>query len=145
MIVVGVDPGLTGALAACDGGALLWVEDMPVVDKEVNPTLLRQLLRDHEPIDHVVIEQVAAFPKNGSIGNFKLGLAYGIALGVAAVYPHSTVRPTVWKKRLGLTSDKERSRKMAIDLWPEHSDWFKRKKDDGRAEAALLARGWVSP
>lgn len=142
MIVVGIDPGKTGALAGVDDtGALTWVADMPLVDGEVSAVLLAQLFVEHMPFDHVVVEQVAAFPKNGSVGNFKLGMAYGIVLALACRWTaHTTVRPTVWKKAMGLTAEKERSRARALELWPQSCDLFARKKDDGRAEAALLAK-----
>jgi crossover junction endodeoxyribonuclease RuvC len=144
-LTIGVDPGKAGAIAALDeDGRLVEVVDMPCTT-EVSAALVHGVLAGWEDayvrIGVVVVEEVAAFPKNGSIGNFKLGMAYGIILGVVgARWPLVRVRPAVWKRSSGLTSDKDRSRTRAIDLWPAHAATFARRKDDGRAEAALLAR-----
>lgn len=145
IVILGIDPGLHGAIAAIDAasGELAWVEDMPVVDGEVSGVLILDAVAQHAPdlVARVCIEEVAAFPKNGSIGNFKLGLGYGVLLGVAAGrWPLTRVRPLVWKRGVGVSADKTRSRKRAIDLWPGHADVFRRVKDDGRAEAALIGR-----
>lgn len=145
IITVGIDPGMGGAIAILSEGRPTAIEDMPIVDGEVSGALLFNVLGDvkryagHVP---VLVEQVAAFPKNGSIGNFKLGLSYGVVLGVVAGLglPLYRVRPAIWKRAMSLSSDKERSRASAIALWPEGAGWFKRKKDADRAEAALLGR-----
>lgn len=146
-VVVGVDPGKAGALAVlrADGG-LIDVADMPVT-VEVSAALLHELLVEWDAtlggIGTVVVEEVAAFPKNGSVGNFKLGMAFGTVLGAAARWPIVRTRPAAWKKALGLTSDKDLSRRRAIELWPASAGSFARKKDDGRAEAALLAHWFL--
>ena len=81
--------------------------------------------------------------RSGVSSSFNFGMSYGIALGVvgALKIPVVHVSPGKWKKYFGLTADKEQSRKLAIDKWPgcEH---FRRKKDNGRAEALLLAEYW---
>jgi len=153
-VVVGIDPGKAGAIAALDAtdGGLMWVADMPVANDEVSPVLfaltLARVLDDrigrHDDVT-VVVEEVAAFPKNGSIGNFKLGQAHGIILGAVGAMrlPLHRVRPAVWKKAMKLSSDKELSRARALDLWPEHAPDFRFKKHADRAEAALIARWWL--
>jgi Holliday junction resolvasome RuvABC endonuclease subunit len=148
---VGVDPGKLGALALLNPhGKLVEVVDMPASGEkaEVDQVLVADVLRSwgrhvascNDGI-HVAVEQVAAFPKNGSMGNFKLGCAYGIVLGAIgmAQYPTTLYRPAVWKKRLGLSSDKEASRARALRQWPERAEDFKLKKHADRAEAALIA------
>ncbi|CAN5601200.1 hypothetical protein BH24ACT5_BH24ACT5_17340 [soil metagenome] len=143
-VIVGIDPGLSGALAALDGDDLREVVDMPVVDKTVIPALVADWLRLHSP-DVVIVEQVASMPRQGVSSTFRFGMAYGVVLGVTATigYRVEHIRPHLWKKTMGLTADKNRSRRMACDRWPLHADLFARVKDDGRAEAALLAAWWT--
>ncbi len=80
-------------------------------------------------------------PKQGVASTFAFGKAYGVILGVTATIGYRTVhvRPNIWKKTMGLNADKGRSRRMACDRWPLTADVFARVRDDGRAEAALLA------
>ena len=148
-LVVGIDPGLTGALALLDEhGTLLEVGDMPVVDHQVNAALLHGILDDWRAVVYeypcvntltVVTELVGPMPKQGVTSVFSFGVSYGTILGVVgARWPLHRVRPAVWKRAMGLTADKDACRQRAIDLWPAKADQFKRKKDDGRAEAALL-------
>ena len=87
-----------------------------------------------------MIERVLSMPKQGVLSTFKFGVAYGMARAavVALAIPYVLVTPGKWKRHFGLTSDKELSRAMAIRLWPG-AGCFRRKRDDGRAEAALLA------
>lgn len=146
-MIIGIDPGNSGAIAAItDGpGKLIDAFDMPVIDKAVSAPVLVDMLRalefDHGAPDLVVIERVASMPKQGVASTFKFGTAYGIAQGVIGGlgWRHTLVTPQAWKKAMGCTSDKERSRRLAIERWPVRADLFARKKDDGRAEAALLA------
>jgi crossover junction endodeoxyribonuclease RuvC len=140
---IGIDPGLTGAVAIVDRrGDLIDVYDMPVVAGQVNAVELAQSF-DTFPADEqiVAIERVASRPGQGVAGVFRFGVSYGIVVGVVGALGHRTLHPTPskWKADMGLNADKERSRKAAIDRWPKRADFFKRKKDDGRAEAALLA------
>jgi crossover junction endodeoxyribonuclease RuvC len=88
-----------------------------------------------------VVERASAMPKQGVVSVFKFGMAYGSLRTVVAVskIPHRLVAPTVWKKHFKLDSDKEKSRALAMQLWPG-CGLFSRKKDHGRAEAALIAR-----
>lgn len=144
MSVVGIDPGNSGAIAILRDDGSLDAIDMPVVDKVVNGTLLHGalvILAGDDPVDLVVIERVSSMPKQGVASTFKFGRAFGIAEGVVAglAWRHTLVTPQTWKKAMGCTSDKERSRRLAIERWPESAHLFARKKDDGRAEAALMA------
>lgn len=71
---------------------------------------------------------------------FAFGQATGIVEGIVATITENvvTVRPQEWKKHFGVGSDKDRARELAMERWPDHAQLFKRKKDDGRAEAALI-------
>ena len=142
-LVLGIDPGMTGAMAWVDRrGVLKEIEDMPVVANEVNYRLLSLLIPAYGRVEFAVVEKQQTFPKQGVVSAFKLGACWGMILGILATYeiPIREVRPNDWKKKLpGLGKDKNLSRKMAMSRWPQHADYFKRVKDDGRAEAALMA------
>lgn len=148
---VGIDPGKSGAVAVLDGyGEIVWVEDMPVIGGQVSGTVLGGMLADLAAesgvgllaIDVVaVVERVASYPKQGVVSAFDFGKSYGIVLGVlAALQVRMTdVPPNRWKRAMRLTSDKGLCRRRAIERWPRQAETFKRVKDDGRAEACLLA------
>lgn len=142
-MIIAIDPGKTGAIAVVDGPRLLDVVDMPLADKQIDGFALAEtinVLAMGFNVHAGVIERVAARPKQGVVSTFTFGEGYGIVQGVFAAFgmPVSFVLPQRWKKDLNISADKNDSRIMAQDLWPEHHDWFKRKKDDGRAEAALI-------
>jgi crossover junction endodeoxyribonuclease RuvC len=92
--------------------------------------------------DACVIELVSSRPGQGVASMFNFGMSFGVAIGVvqALNIPLHFVTPTKWKKYFSLSSDKEESRRRAINLWPESADRFSRRKDEGRAEAALMAK-----
>ena len=145
-LVIGVDPGKSGALAAIDLDtlALCAIEDMPVVDGRVTPALLADFARrtGWDEIYGVAVEFVRSSPQMGVTSAFSFGYAYGVAVGFfAAHWPCAEVVPSVWKPTYHLTGKgKDASRAAAISLWPSSAALFKRVKDDGRAEAALIAR-----
>lgn len=148
---VGVDPGLTGAIAVLDSnGKLIVVHDMPVAERnkkrEVSPQGLRLLENwAHGIYGTVVIEDVHTMPgqgvrSSGSIMDSK-GTVRGFFGGVGR--PIVYVAPFVWKRDLKLSkADKGASRQRAMELWPYAAAEFRRAKDDGRAEAALIALWW---
>ena len=163
--VIGIDPGLTGALAVVGPGGLEHVEDMPVMQRalaagkvknQVNAAAVTQLLKEwtrgYDTVEIlVVLEHQAPFriPGNkpqGSSSTFSLGHTAGILEGVVVAlgFPHRTVTPTVWKKALGLpggAKNKEVARTRAQRLYPEAA--LTRVKDHNRAESLLIARyGW---
>lgn len=147
-IILGVDPGATGALAAINAstGDLIWIEDMPMLDRTVSGPLVADLLRN-EDIVAAWIEHVWAMSPMGASASFSFGHGTGVITGVLAALdaPTRLVKPAVWKKAVGLGRDKDASRAAAVGLWPASSALFARKKDDGRAEAALIARhGWLT-
>lgn len=150
--ILGIDPGLHGALVWVNGsGALVEVEDMPLVDNEVNPKLLANLIVGYGKLECAVVERQQAFPKRpdgrgqGTGSAFKTGVGYGVIIGVLAALdvPTFFLSPTQWKKVLHLSKDKELSRRKALERWPADADYFKLKKYEGRAEAALLAVSWL--
>jgi hypothetical protein len=122
---------------------LIWAEDMPVVDKVADGNLIR-LLYEREPGATIAVEKVqwmGSADRGGGQSVARMMLSMGVALGVAQGMGRPTVQmtPQTWKGVLGLNKDKERSRKRAIELWPEHADRFKFKLNVDRAEAALIA------
>jgi crossover junction endodeoxyribonuclease RuvC len=134
--ILGGDPGLSGAVAfyfpAQDA---ISVDDMPVVAGQVDGTILAGRIAQMRP-DVAIMERVGAMPGQGVASTFKFGASYGIVQGVVAALkiPVHFVAPGRW------SADKEQSRARALQLWPGRSDLFSRKRDHGRAEAALLAR-----
>jgi crossover junction endodeoxyribonuclease RuvC len=142
MRIVGVDPGIGGALALYAEGTLFEVVDMPVFDGTASGAGIAHQLGMWLP-DVVVVEYVQPMPKNGSIASFSLGKNFGVVLGVAGAmsYPLVKMRPNEWKRRMGLQhKTKSASRGLATELWPTHAASFRLVKNDGRAEAALIAR-----
>lgn len=139
--IMGVDPGASGAVAFYypDYPHRVAVYDVPIVGKEINVPAFVQLMQTHLP-ELAVIEAVHAMPKQGVSSSFNFGVAYGMARGAIAamLIPSRLVTPTKWKRHFALDSDKEKARALAISKWPECAH-FNRKKDHGRAEAALLA------
>ena len=114
---------------------------MPVVAGDVDGATLAARIAQMRP-DLAIVEQVASRPGQGVASAFKFGSGFEIVRGVIAAsgVPLHLVSPAKWKRAYGLDADKEKSRALALRLWPERSDLFGRKKDHGRAEAALIAR-----
>ena len=146
MIIVGVDPGFSGAIAHyCTKTKDLDVVDMPTIlnskgKVEIDVYSLLHLLEPEAKDRMAVIEQVASRPGQSSVATFRFGMGYGalIACVAANKTPMYFVTPSKWKKYFGLSSDKDTSRQLAIQRWPDHYEKFKLKKHDGRAEAALI-------
>ncbi len=148
---IGIDPGCSGALSYYDGKELL-VYDMPYFEvtkgkfkrKVIDVKGLKKVLEEipygiYRP--HVYIEQVSAMPGNAATTMFSFGEGYGAlkATIILMDFAHSFISPQTWKKKMGCTKDKDTSRLIASQLLPAHSHNWDRKKDDGRAEAALIA------
>ena len=98
-------------------------------------------LFDKEKPDHVFIEKQQAMPKQGLSSTFATGFGYGIYIGllVASRVPYTEISPVKWKKDLQVPSDKDAARKRASEILPQASELWQLKKDDGLAEAALIA------
>ena len=142
-MILGIDPGATGAVAIMsDLGYLIDVHDLPHMEGYgLSEAVLREMLADVHNVKHAFIERVSAMPKQGVVSTFKLGVNYGAIRGVCAGLhiPFSLVTPGKWKRDLGLKAEKDQARARAAQLWPGAAKQFARKKDDGRAEAALIA------
>ena len=149
MIVAGIDPGKTGALSILYENNVVACFDVPMhlVKGKAKPAWTewasswRYALAFEEP-DMIVIEDIAARPGQGVTSMFSFGRTMGFAHAIAALsgVPIHFVTPAVWKGKLGLlNSDKGASREKARTLFPASAHAFERVKDDGRAEAALLA------
>jgi crossover junction endodeoxyribonuclease RuvC len=140
--VLGIDPGLSGALAFFFPNApdRVAAEDMPVVAGNVDCATLAARIRQMAP-DLAIVERVASMPGQGVSSTFKFGTAYGALLGVLGALEIRTVlvAPATWKKHFRLDSDKEKSRALALRTFAKSPEHFARKKDHGRGEAALLA------
>lgn len=148
-MILGVDPGLSGALAFFDPSkGLLIVRDMPTVDvvrngkhkREISPQMLANLVREHN-VTAAFVERVGAMPGQGVSSVFSFGRSLGIVEGVLAALELSTtiIPPQTWQKAVGVRGGKDGSRARAAELFPRDAAQFARKKDDGRADAALIA------
>jgi crossover junction endodeoxyribonuclease RuvC len=146
LTVIGIDPGLTGAVAVLSDYPLLAVP-MPVTDysptgfvkRAVDLYALADLLVRY-PSATVYLERVNAMPGQGVAGMFSLGMSYWGVAGVAAGLglPVKLVTPQEWKRYFGLSADKDMARQLAQRLFPDVD--LSRKKDHGRAEALLIAK-----
>ena len=142
---LGIDPGLTGALCLLNGAAID-VFDVPTlqigkkshVDVYALARLIDQLSTSNPT---VFLEQVGTRPGEGAVGAFSFGHTCGLLRGICAAHflKIEMVTPATWKRAMKVTGDKDECRAKAAAMWPRHSGLFARKKDDGRAEAALLA------
>lgn len=147
--ILGVDPGLSGAIVLLDTVFMsLRTFDMPVAKAGANgrSVLMDGLLARHVEalgdIDFAIIEDVHSMPTDGSSSAFKFGTAFGVARGIIAAknIPTVFIQPAKWKNIMGLSGkDKDASRQKAVELFPREANLFARKKDHGRADAALLA------
>jgi len=149
--ILGIDPGLSGAIALYDpdtGDLDVW--DMPVHAITVNGKKKNQLdlyqlgtLIDTiaPKVKMAFIEAVHSLPAQGVTSSFNFGFAAGAAQGAVAanLIPMTLVAPATWKRAMRLTADKDVSRQRASQLMPKHAKHWPLVKHDGRAEAALLA------
>ena len=148
--IIGIDPGAGGAVAILTKtGELVHVFDMPAVEvvvggkakRRVSPEMLAAELKLYaDQGARAVIEQVGAMPGQGVSSMFAFGEAFGLAKGVLAglAIPTQSVTPGKWKKALQINAGKDAARAKAAALWPSQAGEFKRVKDDGKAEAALI-------
>jgi len=154
MKIAGIDPGLSGAVCIFDvDKGILTILDMPTVEvksgktmkRRLSEPMLAELLRPHE-IDHVALEQVGAMPKQGVASTFNFGQTYGAIRGVLAGLriPVTMVAPAKWTRDMKVTGGKDANRQRAAQLFPAYAASFSRAKDDGRADAALLAHWLVT-
>jgi crossover junction endodeoxyribonuclease RuvC len=149
VIILGIDPGLSGALALYDTAeGSVEVIDMPVLElirngkkkREVSAQALANQLAGRN-IKAAFLERVNAMPGQGVTSVFSFGRSLGIVEGVLAAYdiPTTLVTPQAWQKAVGQRAGKDGSRERVMQLFPAQVDLFQRKKDDGRSDAALIA------
>lgn len=148
-MMVGIDCGITGALAVIDNGEILEVYDMPTrtvevsnkTKQEINGYELARIIRSIPYGANINLEKVAAMSKQGVTSMFGFGASFGMIRGVLESLgkSYSLITPQVWKKHFGLIgTEKDVARLKAIELFPMASLYFKRKRDGGRADAALI-------
>ena len=152
MIVVGIDPGLSGAIAILENNKVLNIFDMPVMaegkknKRQLNSAQLVNIIKDStKPDDEiaVVVEQVNAMPGQGVTSMFNFGQTFGAIKGVCAALelPIFFVRPSKWKKHFELiNSSKDSSRTKVIEMYPSLSSQLAKKKDVNKSDAILIAR-----
>jgi crossover junction endodeoxyribonuclease RuvC len=150
-LIIGVDPGLGGAIAFLDVDEwTLQVWDMPTlkIGKTNKRSLCLHTLAEHfrSQSHHVILEQVHAMPGQGVTSMFNFGKGYGSieAMLVALHHSYTKVTPQRWKKVMVVPASKDGARARASELMPLCANAWKLKKHDGRAEAALMAFWWCS-
>ena len=145
MRILGIDPGLNGALAILDDGTLE-VFDVPAVEartrgREVDWSEVARWIDAAGHIDQAIIESAGAMPQQGVASMFKFGFVCGGLRGIVAAHfiPVTDVTPKKWKGALAVPKAKDGARARASELFPTYSHLWQRVKDDGRAEASLIA------
>mgnify|MGYP001295112870 CR=1 FL=1 len=152
MRIIGIDPGIQGALAILDNEKVIDIVDLPVMSegkknkKQLNGAYLSDYLKKHIlNIENtvVVVEQVNAMPGQGVTSMFNFGQTFGAIKGVCAALnlPIFFVRPSKWKKHFELiNASKDSSRTKVIEMYPSLSSQLARKKDVNKSDAILIAR-----
>ena len=152
MKILGIDPGLSGAIAILEKKKVLNLFDMPVMaegkknKKQLNSAQLVNIIRENSIGEEeivVVVEQVNAMPGQGVTSMFNFGQTFGAIKGVCAALnlPIFFVRPSKWKKYFELiNSSKDSSRTKVIEMYPSLSSQLAKKKDVNKSDAILIAR-----
>ena len=152
MKIIGIDPGLNGAIVILENNKVLSVFDMPVMSegkknkRQLNSAQLVNIIKENILEDEeiaVVVEQVNAMPGQGVTSMFNFGQTFGAIKGVCAALnlPIFFVRPSKWKKHFELiNSSKDSSRTKAIEMYPKLSNQLAKKKDVNKSDAILIAR-----
>ena len=153
MLIIGIDPGITGSICFFEDGKIIDVVEMPNMaegkknKRQVNGAQIYheiyKRIKNLEKKDiKVVIEQVAAMPGQGVTSMFNFGQSFGVLKGICAAMqiPMYFVRPAKWKKYFNLiNSEKDASRTKAIEIFPHFSTQLSRKKDSNKADAILIS------
>ena len=152
MIIIGIDPGVNGAISILDKKKIVNLFEIPTMidgkknKKQINGAQLAKIIKSEIREDKetlVIVEQVNAMPGQGVTSMFNFGQSFGVIKGVCAAMnlPIYFVRPNKWKKHFELIkSNKDASRTKATEIYPEISDRISRKKDLNKADAILIAR-----
>ena len=153
MLIIGIDPGISGSICFFEDGKILDVLEMPTMidgkkrKKQVNGAqIYNEISTKIKGIEkqnlRVIIEQVSAMPGQGVTSMFNFGQSFGILKGICSAMqlPMYFVRPAKWKKYFGLIkSEKDASRTKAIEMFPYFSSQLSKKKDSNKADAILIA------
>ena len=153
MLVIGIDPGISGSICFFQDGKIIDVVEMPIMaegkknKKQVNGSQIfneisERIKNINKKDVKVVIEQVSAMPGQGVTSMFNFGQSFGILKGICSAMqlPMYFVRPAKWKKYFNLiNSEKDASRTRAIEIFPYFSSQLARKKDSNKADAILIA------
>ena len=153
MLIIGIDPGISGSICFMQNGKILEVVEMPTMaegkknKRQVNGSqiyneILEKIHNTDKQEIRVIIEQVSAMPGQGVTSMFNFGQSFGILKGICSAMqlPMYFVRPAKWKKYFSLiNSEKDASRTKAIEMFPYFSSELSRKKDSNKADAILIA------
>jgi crossover junction endodeoxyribonuclease RuvC len=153
MLIIGIDPGISGSICFFEDGKILDVIEMPTMTdgkknkRQVNGAqVYNEIIKRVKKIENknvrVVIEQVSAMPGQGVTSMFNIGQSFGILKGICSAMqiPMFFVRPAKWKKYFNLiNSEKDASRTRAIEIFPYFSSQLSKKKDSNKADAILIA------
>ena len=153
MYIIGIDPGISGAICFFEDGKIIDVIEMPSMaegkknKKQVNGNQLfneikSRLTEANQDGACVVVEHVTAMPGQGVTSMFNFGQSFGVIKGICSAMqlPIHFIRPTKWKKYFNLiNTSKDASSSRAIEIFPKVSDKLKRKKDSNKADAILIA------
>ena len=153
MLIIGIDPGISGSICFFEDGKILDVVEMPTMTegkknkKQVNGSqtyneIEKRIHKIEKKDIRVIIEQVSAMPGQGVTSMFNFGQSFGILKGICSAMqlPMYFVRPAKWKKYFGLiNSEKDASRTRAIEMFPYFSSQLSKKKDSNKADAILIA------
>ena len=153
MLIIGIDPGISGAICFFEDGQVMEIIDMPVMadgkknKRQINGpqiynVILNRINKFQKKDIIVVIEQVSAMPGQGVTSMFNFGQSFGVLKGICSAMQLSTyfVRPAKWKKYFGLIkTEKDASRTKVIEIFPYISSQLSRKKDSNKADAVLIA------
>ena len=152
MIIIGIDPGVSGAISVLENKKVVEIFDMPTMidgkknKKQVNGAQVTNIIKDKLNLSKeivVVVEHVNAMPGQGVTSMFNFGQSFGVIKGICSALslPIYFVRPTKWKKHFNLiNTNKDASRTKAIQIYPEISSKISRKKDSNKSDAILIAR-----
>jgi len=152
MIIIGIDPGVSGAICILNNGKITEIYEMPTMidgkknKKQVNGAEVTNIINKeiiNEKEAKVVIEHVSAMPGQGVTSMFNFGQSFGVLKGICAALklPVYFIRPVKWKKYFNLiNTEKDASRTKVIEVFPYISSKISKKKDANKADAILIAR-----
>ena len=152
MIIIGIDPGISGAISIIENKKILEVYDVPTMidgkknKRQINSAQVTNIIKERTINGKdvvVVVEQVNAMPGQGVTSMFNFGQSFGVIKGICSAMelPIFYVRPAKWKKHFNLiNSEKDASRTKVIEMFPRISNKLSRKKDNNKADAILIAQ-----